>query len=79
VPLLIQANTNDEDVTAREVAKLIEALKLAGKDFQYHLYTNAPGGHLFNRLDTKLARDSRDEIYAFLARQLKPPHPDAWP
>jgi dipeptidyl aminopeptidase/acylaminoacyl peptidase len=80
VPLLIQANTNDEDVTAREVEKLIEALKSAGKDFQCHLYTNAPGGHLFNRLDTKFARESRQEIYAFLARRLKPPgYPDTGP
>jgi dipeptidyl aminopeptidase/acylaminoacyl peptidase len=78
-PLLVQANTNDEDVTAREIAKLIEALQAAGKDFQYHLYTNAPGGHLFNRLDTEFARDSRREIYSFLARQLKPAHPEARP
>ena len=75
VPLLVHANTNDEDVTAREIAKLIDALKGAGKDFQYHLYTNAPGGHMFNRLDTRFARESRGEIYAFLARKLKPPHP----
>lgn len=79
VPLLIQANTNDEDVTAREISKLIEALKTAGKDFQYHLYTNAPGGHLFNRLDTEFARDSRREIYAFLGRRLRPPYPREMP
>jgi dipeptidyl aminopeptidase/acylaminoacyl peptidase len=79
VPLLVHANTNDEDVTAREIAKLTDALKAAGKDFQYHLYTNAPGGHMFNRLDTKFARESRAEIYAFLARQLKPPHPREQP
>lgn len=74
-PLLVQANTNDEDVTAREISKLIEALQAAGKDFHYHLYTNAPGGHLFNRLDTNLARESRREIYAFLAQYLKPDKP----
>jgi len=27
---------------------------------------------MFNRLDTKLARDSREEVYAFLAKYLKP-------
>src|ERR1051325_10394094 len=62
-PLLVQANTNDEDVNIHEIQKLIEALQTAGKDFKYHIYTNAPGGHLFNRLDTNLARESREEIW----------------
>lgn len=29
------------------------------------------GGHSFNRMDTPLARESRKEIYEFLARYLK--------
>jgi dipeptidyl aminopeptidase/acylaminoacyl peptidase len=74
-PLLIHANTNDEDVSAREVERLIAALQAAGKQFTYHLYTNAPGGHLFNRLDTPTARESRREIWRFLQAYLKPPHP----
>lgn len=74
-PLLVHANTNDEDVTAREVERLIHALQAAEKDFQYRLYTNAPGGHLFNRLDTPAARGSRAEIWRFLARHLAPPRP----
>ena len=40
-----------------------------------YIYTNAPGGHAFNRLDTKLAKDSRAEIYKFLAKHLNPPNP----
>ena len=32
----------------------------------------APGGHHFNRIDTKLARESRLEIYTFLKRYLQP-------
>ena len=72
-PLLIQANTNDEDVTVREIDHLIRALQAAGKDFKYHVYTNAPGGHLFNRLETPLAIDSRAEIWRFLAQHLRPP------
>jgi dipeptidyl aminopeptidase/acylaminoacyl peptidase len=74
-PLLIHTTTNDEDVKFTEVMKLIDALKAEKKDFQYHIYTNAPGGHLFNRLDTKTAEDSRHEIWSFLAKYLKPPHP----
>ncbi|MCI0539373.1 MAG: alpha/beta fold hydrolase [Verrucomicrobiales bacterium] len=74
-PLLIHTATNDEDVNALEVEHLIQALKAAGKNFEYKIYTNPPGGHQFNRLDTKPARDSRAEIYRFLARHLNPPYP----
>lgn len=71
-PLLIHSNTNDEDVSVMEVEHLIDALKAAGKDFEYKIYDNAPGGHHFNRIDTAVGRGSRKEIYAFLAKQLKP-------
>jgi dipeptidyl aminopeptidase/acylaminoacyl peptidase len=71
-PLLIHSTTNDEDVNVMEVEHLIDALKAAGKQFEYKIYENAPGGHHFNRIDTALARESRQEIYSFLARQLKP-------
>ena len=74
-PLLIHANTNDEDVNVIEAREFIDALKAAGKKFEYKIYEDAPGGHEFNRLDTKLARESRAEIYAFLARYLKPEKP----
>jgi len=72
-PLLIHGNTSDEDVRIVEMEKMIEALRAAGKSFEHKIYTNAPGGHHFNRLDTKLARESRAEIYRFLARHLRPP------
>ncbi len=71
-PLLIHTNTNDEDVNFLEVQRLIAALKAAGKPFESRIYENAPGGHSFNRLDTRLARESRAEIHGFLARYLKP-------
>ena len=59
-----------------EVERLIEALKTAKKDFECHIYnTNAPGGHLFNRLDTAIGRESRAEIWRFLNQYLHPPHP----
>jgi dipeptidyl aminopeptidase/acylaminoacyl peptidase len=70
-PLLVHTNTNDEDVNVMEVEHLIDSLKAAGKRFEYKVYDKAPGGHVFNRLDTALARESRREIYAFLARHLK--------
>lgn len=74
-PLLIHTNTNDEDVNVLEVEHLIKSLKAAGKKFEYKIYENAPGGHAFNRIDTKLARESRAEIYRFLAQYLNPANP----
>jgi dipeptidyl aminopeptidase/acylaminoacyl peptidase len=74
-PLLIHTNTNDEDVNVLEVENLITALKAAGKKFEYKIYDNAPGGHMFNRLDTRLARDSRREVWKFLASYLHPTSP----
>ncbi len=71
-PLLIHSNTNDEDVNVMEVEHMIDALKARGKKFEYKIYDNAPGGHSFNRLDTPLARESRQEIYRFLGQYLKP-------
>jgi dipeptidyl aminopeptidase/acylaminoacyl peptidase len=70
-PLLIHTNTNDDDVNVMEVEHLIAALKAAGKKFEYKIYQDAPGSHHFNRIDTKAARQSRQEIYDFLARHLK--------
>lgn len=70
-PLLIHTNTNDDDVNVMEVEHLIAALKAAGKKFEYKIYQNEPGGHHFNRIDTLKARESRREIYQFLAKYLK--------
>ncbi|HUR81469.1 MAG TPA: prolyl oligopeptidase family serine peptidase [Thermoanaerobaculia bacterium] len=70
-PLLIHTTTNDEDVNVLEVEHMIAALKAAGKKFEYKIYENAPGGHRFNRIDTKLAKDSRKEMWDFLGKYLK--------
>jgi dipeptidyl aminopeptidase/acylaminoacyl peptidase len=69
-PLLIHTNTSDEDVNVLEVERLIGALKGEGKPFEYKIYQDAPGGHIFNRLDTALARESRAEAWRFLAQYL---------
>ncbi len=37
----------------------------------YKICQNAPGGHVFNRIDTSIAKASRKEVYDFLARYLK--------
>jgi dipeptidyl aminopeptidase/acylaminoacyl peptidase len=73
-PLLIHTNTNDDDVHVEEVKHLIEDLKAAGKKFDFEIFQEAPGGHSFDRIDTKLAKQIRMKIYKFLAQYLNPPH-----
>jgi len=70
-PLLIHTNTNDRDVHVLEVEHLIKSLQAADKKFEYKIYEDVPGGHSFNRMDFPAAYESRDEIYAFLAKYLK--------
>ena len=41
--------------------------------FDTKVYPAGTGGHSHDRLDTPEARAARREIYAFLARYLKPP------
>ncbi len=72
-PLLIHTNTNDEDVNVLEVEHLIKSLKADGKKFEYEIFKDLPGGHSFNRLDTKKGREIRLKVYDFLAKYLNPP------
>lgn len=74
-PLLIQTNTNDADVNVLEVEHLIKSLKADGKEFDYEIFQEIPGGHSFNRMDTKKAQEIRVGIYKFLADKLSPPTP----
>ncbi len=75
-PLLIHTTTNDEDVNVLEVERLLQALKAEGKQgYESKIYQDAPGGHSFNRLDSKLARESRREIWTFLAKHISPERP----
>ena len=74
-PLLIHSTTSDDDVDVLEVEHLIQGLKADGKKFEYQIFDNAPGGHSFDRIDTKYATDIRFTIYKFLAKYLKPATP----
>jgi len=73
IPLLIHTNTNDEDVNVIEVKMLIDTLKVLNKDFEYEIFQDLPGGHSFDRQDTKLALSIRLKIYKFLEKYLNPP------
>jgi dipeptidyl aminopeptidase/acylaminoacyl peptidase len=74
-PLLIHTNTNDADVNVLEVEHLIKSLKAEGKQFEYKIFQDVPGGHSFDRMDTKIAQEIRVDIHKFLAKYLNPPQP----
>jgi dipeptidyl aminopeptidase/acylaminoacyl peptidase len=71
-PLLIHTNTNDADVNVLEVEHLIKSLKAEGKKFEYEIYKDIPGGHAFDRIDTKKAKEIRLKVYKFLNGYLSP-------
>jgi len=74
-PLLIHTNTNDDDVYVLEVEHLIQALKAEGKKFEYEIFKDIPGGHSFDRIDSKIAKEIRVKIYKFLGQYLTPQKP----
>jgi dipeptidyl aminopeptidase/acylaminoacyl peptidase len=74
-PLLIHTNTNDDDVNVLEVEHLIKSLKAEGKKFEYEIFSEIPGGHSFDRMDTQHAKKTRIKIYKFLSKYLTPANP----
>jgi hypothetical protein len=50
---------DEEDVNVLEVEHLIQALKAEGKRFEYEIFQQVAGGHSFDRMDTKTAREIR--------------------
>jgi dipeptidyl aminopeptidase/acylaminoacyl peptidase len=54
---------------------MINALKAAGKQFEYKIFTDMPGGHSFDRMDHSQATEIRFAIYKFLEKYLKPNKP----
>jgi len=70
IPLLIHAADNDDDVNIIETRRLIDALKAAGKTFEHEIYAAPPGGHMFNRVQSKQSQDSWQKILAFLAKNM---------
>ena len=72
-PLLIHTNTKDDDVNVLEVEHLIKSLKADSKKFEYEIFQDAPGGHSFDRLDTKSAKEIRLKIWKHMAKYLNPP------
>ena len=73
--MLIHTNTNDDDVNVLEVEHLIKSLKADGKKFEYEIFQDVPGGHSFDRIDTKIGKEIRLKIWRFLAKYLSPNNP----
>ena len=73
--MLIHTNTNDEDVNVLEVEEMIRALKAENKKFEYQVYENIEGGHIFDRIDTRIGREIRLKAYKFLNQYLSPSKP----
>jgi dipeptidyl aminopeptidase/acylaminoacyl peptidase len=75
-PLLVHAASNDQDVFIIENHNLRDSMIAAGKEraglYHYKEWRDPPGGHEFNRVDTKEAKESWSETLAFLRRYLRP-------
>ncbi|HVD61591.1 MAG TPA: prolyl oligopeptidase family serine peptidase [Gemmatimonadaceae bacterium] len=75
-PLLVHAASNDDDVFIIENRNLRDSMVAAGKDraglYRYREFADPPGGHGFNRIQTKEAKESLDETLAFLRKYLHP-------
>lgn len=72
-PLMITTCANDDDVSVKEVERMIDALKSYNKDFTYEVYPTMQGAHLFDRIDIKEASEIRFKMYRFLEEYLRPP------
>jgi dipeptidyl aminopeptidase/acylaminoacyl peptidase len=72
-PLLVLATTNDKIVPLQlHTGRLLDALKAKGKQHEFHIYDNAPGGHIFMDGDTEEQRDATKRTFEFVGRYLKP-------
>ena len=75
IPLMITTTKNDDDVSWREVNRMIEALKSHGKEFEHKIYDPLPGAHLFERIDSRESVEIRYNAHKFMERYLAPPKP----
>ena len=75
-PLLVHAASNDQDVFIVENHILRDSMIAAGKDragwYHYKEWQDPPGGHSFNRIQTREGKESWAETLAFLRRYLLP-------
>lgn len=73
IPVLLLATTGDRIVPSGvHTEPLAERMQAAGKEFEYHLYDRAPGGHLYAYADTPEGQDSQNRAFDFLRRHTSP-------
>jgi len=53
----------------------VKSLKVEGKPFDYEIFDALPGGHSFDRMNTKTGKEIRLKIHRHLAKYLKPEKP----
>jgi dipeptidyl aminopeptidase/acylaminoacyl peptidase len=71
-PLLVLATTGDKIVPlSLHSGRLVDALKARGKTYDYHVYENAPGGHIFLFGDSEEQRDCLRRTLDWLNKYLK--------
>jgi dipeptidyl aminopeptidase/acylaminoacyl peptidase len=71
-PLLVLATTGDKIVPySLHSGRLVDSLKARGKVYEYHLYENAPGGHIFIFGNSAEQRDSFQRATNWLNKYLK--------
>ena len=71
-PLLVLATTGDKIVPyTLHSGRLVDSLKARGKVFDYHLYDNAPGGHIFIFGNSEEQRDCFRRTMDWLNKYLK--------
>ena len=74
-PLLMTTCVNDDDVSWTDVQRMADALKAAGKDFEYKVYPRMEGAHKFDSIDSMEACEIRLITWKFMAKHLNPPRP----
>jgi dipeptidyl aminopeptidase/acylaminoacyl peptidase len=72
-PILVIANTFDQTVPFKlNSGRIIELLKAHGKTFESHVYTDAPGSHMFPFANSDEAQDCWRRALDWTGKRLKP-------
>lgn len=71
-PLLIQTTTSDHHVEiAAHAGRLADVMKAHGKTYEYKVYDNAAGGHIFSYGDTPQSRAAFADVFAFFDKYVR--------
>ena len=72
VPLLILTTTSDHHVEiAAHAGRLADVMKAHGKTYEYKVYDNAAGGHIFSYGDSPQSRAAFADVFEFFDKYVK--------